>query len=442
MKISKIYKRDGRIVPFDQEKITIAIYKAAAAVGGHNRKLSEKLSNKVVKILENNFPKTIPTVEEIQDLVEKVLIEEGHTKTAKAYILYRHKRKELREKKEQDEVENIPYKKIWQILVWNVDHQCETIDKLNAHIKGGTLPELIKAADKAYEKDVNEAASSILNNKDKIKLIIIVGPSSSGKTTTTAKLAQKLKARGIDLVALNIDNYFFNLELHPKDGYGDSDFETPEALDLNLINKHLALLLDGKSAEIPRYDFKTGRRLKETDTTKLKPGQVLLIDTLHGLYEPMTEAVPRDVKFKLYIETLSQLRDKNNRFVRWYDIRMLRRMVRDVRARCYNPLKTVGHWHYVRRAELKHIVPFISQANYIVNGALVYDLPVLKHYLFSYFPDILKTFKGDEKRQDAYIRANRVYKLLSSVEEADDTHIAKDSLIREFIGDSIYNHCA
>jgi uridine kinase len=272
-------------------------------------------------------------------------------------------------------------------------------------------------------------------------LIVIVGPSSSGKTTTTAKLAQKLKAQGIDLVALNIDNYFFNLELHPKDEFEDYDFETPEALDLNLINKHLTLLLEGKSVEIPRYDFGTGKRLKETDTIKLKPGQVLLIDTLHGLYEPMTEAVPHDVKFKLYIETLSQLRDKNNRFVRWYDIRMLRRMVRDVRARGYNPLRTVGHWHYVRRAELKHIVPFISQANYIVNGALAYDLPLLKHYLFSYFPDILKTFKGDEKRQDAYIRANRVYKLLSSIEEADDTHIAKDSLVREFIGGSIYNHC-
>ncbi len=370
MKITKIYKRDGTIVPFEREKITHAIYKAAASVGGHNLKKARELSALVVDILENHFPKTTPTVEEIQDIVEKVLIEQGHAKTSKAYILYRQERQELREQRKREEIENIPYKTIWQSLVWNLRHSCETVDKLNEYVEKKTLPDLIKAAEEKYSEKILEIASLIEKNKDKIKLLIVTGPSSSGKTTTTNRLAQRLKNKGIEFVRLNVDNYFYDLKYHLKDGYGDYDFEGPYALDIPLINKHLVGLLSGKTINVPRYNFKTGFREKETDKLKLKSRQIILIDSHFGIYNRLTKSVPREKKFKLYLETLCQLVDEDGRFVRWMDIRMLRRMIRDAQFRAYDPMKTVGHWHYVRQGEMKNIIPYISTADYIFNTSL------------------------------------------------------------------------
>ncbi len=439
MKPIQIYKRDGSLVHFDQSRITTAIYKAAASVGGHNKGLTQELSDKVVSFLENKFPDTIPSVEDIQDIVEKVLIEKGHAKTAKAYILYRQKRTEIRDRDRETEKqaveENVPYKKLWQVLCWNVDHSCDTIKKLNERIANGTFQKLIKDAETTYNEDISNVGSEIIKNKDKIKVVIIAGPSSSGKTTTTLKLKEKLKKEDIDLVTLNIDNYFFDIDMHPKDEYGDYDFETPEALDLNLINKHLSSLIQGKTVKTPRFDFKTGLCQKEMDKMGLKPNQIILIDTLHGLYDKMTESIPSDEKFKLYIETFCQIKDNDGNFVRWADIRLLRRMIRDYRYRNYDPLKTVGHWHYVRRAEMKHIIPFISKTNYILNGALSYELPILRHHIIHSFPSIIEHYKNDPSRQDAYIRAKRVYELLKSVKEVeDDSCVPKDSLLREFVG--------
>jgi uridine kinase len=200
-------------------------------------------------------------------------------------------------------------------------------------------------------------------------------------------------------------------------------------------------LLDGKTVQIPRYDFKTGHRQRETDSFKLQKGEVILIDSLHGLYEQMTGNIPDESLFKLYIETLAQLKDKEGEFMRWADIRMLRRMARDQLQRSYDPIRTVGHWHYVRRSELKHIIPFINQADYILNSALAYELPVFKHHLFKFFPKIISTYKDDQGRQDAYIRAKRVYKLLDTLEEVtDDSPVPENSLLREFIGGSVYKY--
>lgn len=336
----------------------------------------------------------------------------------------------------------IPYKKIWQVLNWNLDHKCETIEKLNTHIKTGSIKELIIASEKAYDEDVAKAARKIIERKDEVKVVVIAGPSSSGKTTTTIKLAEHLKKAGLALKALNIDNYFFNIDCHPKDEFGDYDFETPEALDLNLINQHLHDLLEYKSVQTPRYDFQKGKRAPETDEFHIEKNEIILIDTLHGLYAPMTAGVPDNAKFNLYIETLSQLKDKDNDYIRWTDIRLLRRMVRDNRQRAYAPDKTIEHWHYVRRSELKHIIPYIPTVDYIVNGAFSYELPVLKKYLFEYFPGFLKKYKDMAGREDAYKRAVRVYNMLSQIEDLDNVEelVPKNSLLREFIGGSSYTY--
>jgi uridine kinase len=443
--IEKIVKRNGQVVPFDKEKIVNAIFKAAITVGGEDRRLAEILTDKVVHHLEvTRSADSLPSVEEVQDIIEKELIESGHAKTAKEFILYRYVHNKLRQGKEKQSVAssgNIPYKKIWQTLTWAIDHDCYSVDKINARIEDGTYPELVKEATAKYDADIASAVEKIIARKDEIRIVIIAGPSSSGKTTTTIKIGEHLKKQGYELVSMELDNYYFNLEHHPKDEFGDYDFETPQALDLKLINQHLSDLLDGKTIQMPRYNFKTGKREQETDPMKLQKNQILLLDSLHGLYAPMTDSVSEEKKFKLYIETLSQIKNKNGEFVRWTDIRLLRRMVRDSWHRSYNPRQTLEHWHYVRRSEIQHIIPFLGTVDHIIDGSLAYELPIYKKHLFHHFPDFLKDYRDHPKRQDAYIRAKRVHDLLESFTTWEDEDvIPKDALIREYIGGSIYDY--
>ena len=272
-------------------------------------------------------------------------------------------------------------------------------------------------------------------------MVIVAGPSSSGKTTTTLKIGEKLKGHNLSFVSLAIDNYFKNLEEHPKDEYGDYDFETPEALDLNLINEHLYDLLQGKTIMMPVYDFKTGKRKLDSKEFKLEKNQILLIDSLHGLYPQMTSSIPHDMKFKFYIEALCQIKDSKGEFMRWCDLRMLRRMIRDSWHRSYDPERTVGHWHYVRRSEKRHIVPFINKSDYIFNGALPYELPYHKKYLFKFFDATIKKYENDPQKLDAFMRARRVFEILNETSDAvEDTWVPKNSLMREFIGGSIYHY--
>ncbi|MGQ0721387.1 MAG: ATP cone domain-containing protein [Candidatus Eiseniibacteriota bacterium] len=439
--ISAIVKRNGEIVPFHREKITVAIYKAAAAIGGHDRPLSERLSAQVVEALEATYDDdTPPTVEEIQDVVERVLIKNGHAKTAKTYILYRHERARMRDERRTGRIENIPYKAMWQSLDWAVAHGCETVQKLNAVMREGRLPGLIADADARYEGILDAAAAAIRERGQSLRFIIVAGPSSSGKTTTTLKLSERLGAHGIPVIPLALDNYFFDLELHPQDEHGDHDFETPEAMDLQLVNHHLAELDAGRGIDVPKYDFKAGRRTSVTTRFDPKPGTLVLLDTLHGLYPGLTESVPAEHKFKVYIETIGQMKDANGRYIRWTDVRMLRRMIRDSQHRGYSPESTILHWHYVRRSELKHIIPFQGMADFLVDSGLAYELPFLKLHLFARFADFIKKWANDERRLDGWIRAKRVDELLSSIADVkDDSAVPARSLLREFIGGSAYD---
>ena len=440
--ITCIIKRHGEVVPLDRDKIANAIYKAAASVGGKDRRTARSLADQVVdKLNEIYAPQATPSVEEIQDVVEKVLIENGHARTAKAYILYRDQRSRLRRRKKAGAVTQgyIPYQVMWKVLLWNVMHGVDTVEGLNRRVKNGTFPQLVRDADAAFDAEIAKAAGDICEPDPQIRLVIVAGPSSSGKSTTMAKLIAQLGQRKCQTVPMSLDNYFFDLEMHPKDEFGDYDFETPEALDLDLINEHLSRLLAGETIDVPRYDFKTGRRQQQTDPMTLGGDQILVVDSLHGLYEPLTRSIPHDRKFKLYIETISQLRDGKGRFARWTDIRMLRRMIRDHLHRSYDPWRTMGHWHYVRRSELKHIIPYINEADFILNGALPYELPILKKYLFEYFPGFIDHWKDDDRRQDALMRAQRIYRFLDTIEQAaDDSCVPTDSLLREFIGGSVY----
>jgi uridine kinase len=443
--ITHVVKRTGAVVPFKKQRISNAIYQAAVAVGGRDRERAERLADQVVQQLEDQTPADhTPTVEEIQDVVEKVLIENGHAQTAKAYILYREdraRRRRERARRHEQPSGNIPWAKIWEALDWAVEQKLHTVSQLNERIAAGEFPQIVRETDHFYKEDITTAAEMIKDWRQRVRIVLITGPSSSGKTTTTTKLSHLLRTAGISLVPLAVDNYFFDLELHPKDEFGDYDFETPQALDLDLINEHLQRLLAGEEVMIPFYDFQTGKRHDEQTPMKVGPDEMILIDSLHGLYPDMTKGIADETKFKLYVEPLLQMKGPDGKYVRWTDLRLMRRMVRDANFRAYDPERTLGHWHYVRKSEMRNIIPYANTADHIVNTGLPYELPVMKARLFDHFQEWVEKYRDDPVRLDAYTRARRVHRLLNAVTAVEDeSPIPSDSLLREFIGGSSYEY--
>ena len=440
-RFTHVIKRSGVKVPFTPNRITNAIYRAAVAVGGRDKTTAEKLTHQVIDYLEKTIPeKEIPTVEQIQDAAEKILVENGHAKVTKAYILYRDERARMREQREMQTIRpsmNIPWAKIWQVLDWSVSHELHSIKHYKNRLKHNELQQIVSESEIFYEEDIKLAAHEICERRNDLRIVLISGPSSSGKTTTTIKIGQILKQMGISLVALNVDNYLFDLEKHPKDEFGDFDFETPQALDLPLINQHLSELIKGKEIYIPFYDFKEGKRHDEQIKMQIKKNDIVLIDSLHGLYPPMTEDITPEKKFKLYLEPLLQMKDSNGQYIRWTDIRLMRRMLRDAAFRGYDPERTLTHWHYVRSGEMRNIIPNNIHSDFIINSAMPYELSIYKSRLYNNFKDWTEKFKNDPLREDAYTRAKRVYRLLSEIPTlVNESFVPSDSVIREFIGGS------
>jgi uridine kinase len=245
---------------------------------------------------------------------------------------------------------------------------------------------------------------------------------------------------------LNLDDYFWSLVEHPTDWINDRNYETPEALDIQLLNSHLVGLLNGETIEKPIYSFKEGRRTA-TKQIKLEPDQVLLLDCLHGLYPPITEGIPTASQFRLYIETQNVLYEGDGsaqNLTQFTDVRLLRRMLRDAQHRNHAPLLTVLHWHYVRSGELFSIIPLSGTADHVVNGGFPFDLPALKPFFSGTDgrlprPEDFHSYSGF---LDARIRYERVKRLLDSVEGLTKEQVQNydlipgDAVIREFIGGS------
>lgn len=440
-KFKYVIKRSGAIVPFNPDRITNVIYRAAVAVGGRDKERAEELAKKVIALMEEKFEDGYkPHVEEIQDMVEKVLIENGHAKVAKEFILYRQEA--ARRRREDSRYlskpsEFIPWAKVWQSLDWAVSHNLHTVESINERIRKGDFPQIVHESETAYETQLDTAAELIKERSTELKMVMISGPSSSGKTTTTLKLEQRLNKIGMKFVPLIVDNYFFDLELHPKDEFGDYDFETPQALDLELINGHLKRLANGEEVKIPYYDFKEGKRYLERSTLKIGKDEILLIDSLHGLYPEFSKGIPSAQKFKLYLEPLLQMKMPNGKYIRWTDLRLIRRMLRDSVFRAYNPEQTLLHWHYVRSSEKRNILPYCNTADYIINTSMPYEVPLYRPKLLEHFKEWEIKYKDDPLREDAYERAARVREMLESIEPVeDDSPVPGDSVLREFIGGS------
>ncbi|OQB92762.1 MAG: Uridine kinase [Verrucomicrobia bacterium ADurb.Bin118] len=471
-RIVKIQKRNRALVTFDGDRIRRAILKAAQSIGGFGQdhlpaingrlfdaygdgeSLAEFLAEAVVVSLNadphhliTNFP---PTIEVIQDDVLHVLRSYGFQNTADAYECYRWGRHWLRLGEiapEQFVGNGFPEEQIQAALAWNQQRSCDTVAGLNEIICGGRLRPLVEESLAVYEASLDEAAGKVmarLHAGDPLRMMWISGPSSSGKTTTTVKLTERLERQGLRFLMLNLDDYFWSLVEHPTDWINDRNYETPEALDIQLLNRHLTDLLAGRTIDKPIYSFKEGRRVG-SKPVRLEPGQILLLDCLHGLYPPLTEGIEARAQFRLYIETLNPLYEgdgTSQRLVKFTDVRLVRRMLRDMKHRAHRPLLTLLHWHYVRAGELFSIIPLRGLADYVVNGGFPFDLPLLQPYFIGAeghlpAPEDFTPYAGF---LDARIRYERVKRLLESVagvpEAVAREVIPGDAVIREFIGGS------
>lgn len=440
--IASIVKRDGAPVRYDRGRISTAIFKALRSVGRADLGLSESLAEQVERTLVAAYSGTMgPTVEDIQDVAENVLMENGLTDVARSYIIYRHERALLRSARAYsfEIADYVPYRKIYDVLRWNTEHGCDSVRGLNRIVRNGDFPAFVLGVDRRYQEEVDLAAQGIARGMDRIRIVIVAGPSSSGKTTTTLEIGRRLKQRGCRLKTLNLDHYFFDLERHPKDEFGDYDYETPQALDLELIDRHLSLLIAGNTVRTPHYNFTTGRSTPNAHELRLDDDELLLLDSLHGLHDALTGRIPAEKKYKVYVETLGQIKGSDGTLMRWADNRLLRRMQRDRQFRNLQPMETLTHWHYVRRSELKNIIPFIHTADCIVNTALPYELPILKAKLFPYITRARRLYGQSPERRDAYLRAARVHDFLKLLKPVrDDACVPPTSLLREFIGGGEY----
>jgi uridine kinase len=472
--IVKIKKRNRALVRFDRDRIKRAILRAAESIGGFQEdflsdineaifrayrdddQIAEFLADAVVVCLNSdphhliaNFP---PDIETIQDEVLHSLRSYGFQNTADAYACYRWGRHWLREgaiSAEKFVGNGFSKEQMDQTLAWNRQRGCDTVEGLNEIVRAGKLKGLVEASIAEYENSLNEAAAKVMarhNGAQKVRMIWISGPSSSGKTTTTVKLTQRLEKHGLRFLMLNLDDYFWPLVEHPTDWINDRNYETPEALDIQLLNHQIQCLLAGETVHKPVYSFKEGRRTL-AKPIRLEPDQILLLDCLHGLYPPFTEGISASAQFRLYIETQNVLFEGNGqskRLTRFTDVRLIRRMLRDATHRNHSPLLTILHWHYVRAGELFSILPLRGLADYTINGGFPFDLPVLKPF-FSGDTSLLprpEDFGDYAGFLDARIRYERIKKLLDSVvglrmEQVTSYDIVPgDAVIREFIGRS------
>ncbi|UCG23454.1 MAG: nucleoside kinase [Chloroflexota bacterium] len=304
-----------------------------------------------------------------------------------------------------------------------------SVAALNRAIRNGRTQEAILVAEALHTRQLASIASEVAAYRPKVRVVMISGPSSAGKTTFSKRLAIQLIALGITPVAINMDNYFVNREDTPRDNKGDYDFEALEALDVPLFRRQVQSLLSGETIEQPRYNFHTGRR-EQGPPLQIRPDQLLLIEGIHGLNPRLVEGISSGSVYRIYVSALTQLNlDKHNR-VPTTDTRMLRRIVRDAAHRGYSAADTIGRWSSVRYGEKNYIFPYQSNANVFFNSALAYELSVLKPLAQ---PLLLQV----EPKTPERIEANRLLAFLQWFEPISRDNIPSDSILREFIGGSI-----
>ena len=305
--------------------------------------------------------------------------------------------------------------------------------QLNAAIQGGQIEEFIAVAEALHNKKIAMIADAIRDSQNRIKIALIAGPSSSGKTTFTKKLAIQLRVNGYEPIVISTDDYFLSREDTPRDETGEFDFESIEAIDRALLNDNLIDLLSKGESDLPVFDFKLGRRRDEYRRLEAGVRSIVLIEGIHGLNPDLTARIDKSQVFRVYISALTQLNIDDHNRIPTTDVRLLRRMVRDHQFRGYNAIDTIERWPSVRRGENNNIFPFEKHADIAFNSSLDYELPVLKVLA----EPLLRSVKSYD---ESYRESIRLSRFLRNFIQLPATHVPPDSILREVVGNSVFRY--
>lgn len=315
--------------------------------------------------------------------------------------------------------------------IWGEMMEIDTVGDLNDEICRGGISDLILVQEALQERRIGEIAEDIVS-RGGVKFVMIAGPSSSGKTTFSHRLSIQLRSYGMKPHPIALDDYFVDRELTPRDENGDYNFECLEAIDVAKFNQDMSDLLAGKTVELPRFNFKTGKREYNGNFKTLGKEDILVIEGIHGLNDKTSFSLPVESKYKIYISALTSLNvDEHNR-IPTTDGRLLRRMVRDARTRGASAKRTISMWQSVRRGEEENIFPFQESADATFNSVLIYELAVLKQYAE---PLLFSIQKGEPE----YFEAKRLLKFLEYFLGVSGEEVPKNSIVREFIGGSVFH---
>lgn len=327
--------------------------------------------------------------------------------------------------KRQDKLYNI----LKEAHLWADTMEVDTVGALNDAIVAGKINDLILTQEAFQEMKIGQIAEEI--KKSGKKIVMIAGPSSSGKTTFSHRLSIQLRTHGLIPHPIAVDDYFVERDETPLDDEGKPNYEALESIDLESFNKDMTDLLNGKTVSLPSFNFKTGHREYRGNYKTLGKDDILVIEGIHGLNDKLSYSLPRESKFKIYISALTSLNiDEHNR-IPTTDVRLLRRMVRDARTRGTSGTKTINMWPSVRRGEEENIFPYQEDADVMFNSALIYELAILKQYA----EPILF---GIERGTEEYVEAKRLLKFLDYVLGVESDIVPKYSILKEFVGGSCF----
>jgi uridine kinase len=316
---------------------------------------------------------------------------------------------------------------------WQDNISIPTVPALNDYIRQGGFGDLVRISEAYHENQIRDIAQQISRERDRLRIILIAGPSSSGKTTFAQRLTVQLRVEGLWPVAIGLDDYFVDRHLTPLDEDGNADFEALEAIDVELFNEHLTKLIQGEEVQLPTFHFPTGtRQWNHNKKLQVRRDQPIIIEGIHGLNDKLTASIPKGRKFKIYISALTNLNLDFHTRIPTTDVRMLRRMIRDNQFRGHDARATIERWPLVTRGEQRHIFPFQEDADVMFNSTLIYEMAVLKPLAMNLLEDITPA-------EPQYSEARRMLRFLSHFVAVEDwSDIPRNSLLQEFIGGSCF----
>lgn len=307
------------------------------------------------------------------------------------------------------------------------------VANLNENTINGTCGDIIKISEALHEKKIAEIANLIHDRREMVKIVLIAGPSASGKTTFSKRLMVQLAVNGLKPTMISLDDYFVDREKTPKDKHGEYDFEALEAIDIKFFNQQLKQLFNSENVELPKFNFTVGKKFPSGKKLQLGPGSILVVEGIHGMNPNLIPHINPENTFKIFLSALTQISIDDQNHISTTDNRMIRRMIRDSKYRNYSASDTIRRWPSVRAGEDKNIFPYQENADVMFNSALIYELAVLKKYaepLLKSVPEI----------QSEFSESNRLLKFLSYFKAIDDAEIPPTSVLREFLGGSSFSY--